>query len=408
MAPSPHILIVGAGVAGLSLAQGLKKQDISFRIFERDASPDFRAQGYRLRINHYGATALKKLLTEDMWQLFQDTCATLELGMTGLSAVDGSVTRSMAGAAGDPSMKKLPDEPLVGPYSADRKTLRSLLLMGLESDIEFGKKFTRFETNGIDQVKVYFEDGSQAQGMLLIGADGIHSAVRRQQIPELKLLDTTCRCIYGKTLLTPKLARSFPTEGLRWITAIKDDRPLTLFLEPMRFSSSIKEISAGQLADVSDYVYWVLIARESIFNISDEKLFSMSNREIVDFSLSLTQGWDDGIRSLFQNQLQEESSVLRLLSTSPTMKVWESSPTITFLGDAIHPMPPAGGSGANTALRDAANLFDAIKDGVTEAKISEYETVMREYGGEAITGSWGGGKALCNMPSYTDCKIIDL
>ncbi|KAG0005227.1 hypothetical protein BGZ80_010023 [Entomortierella chlamydospora] len=410
MTTPPHILIIGAGLAGLSLAQGLKRSGISFRVYERDPSPEFRAQGYRIRINHYGATALKKTLTEDMWQLFQKTCADTHLGMTGINAVDGTVTRSVAGTPrSDPSMMRLQmsiDEPIVGPFTADRKTLRNMLLLGLENDVEFGKKFSRFETNEMGQVTVIFEDGSQAQGSFLVGADGVRSAVRRQHIPRMKLVDTTCRCIYGKTPITPELTKSFPAEGLRWITAVKDSRPLTLFLEPVRFSSNLEEVSAGRLPIVQDYVYWVLGANQSVFDISDDELLGMSGREASALSLRLTQGWDEGVRSLLLNQSQEQTSAIRLLSTSPIMQVWEATPTVTFLGDAIHPMPPAGGSGANTALRDAANLLEAIKDGVTKSRIEEYERTMREYGGEAIAGSWSGGKSLLNMPSYEECETL--
>ncbi|KAF9206707.1 hypothetical protein BGZ49_001973 [Haplosporangium sp. Z 27] len=407
MAPSLPILIIGAGLSGLSLAQGLKKSGIPFRVFERDVSPSFRAQGYRLRINHFGATALKKTLTDEMWQLFEKTCADTHLGMTGINAIDGQVTKSGAGPRGDPSMVRPIDEPMIGPFTADRKTLRNLLLLGLENDVEFGKKFSHFEVSG-DQVTATFEDGSQAQGCLLVGADGIRSAVRRQHLPDMNMVDTTGRTIYGKTLITPELVNSFPAEGLRGITAVKDTRPLTLFLEPVRFSSNLEEESAGRLSNVPDYVYWVLGARQSVFNMNDDELLRLSGQEAADLSLRLTQDWDEGIRTLLKNQSPEETSALRLSSTSPVMQVWEASSTVTFLGDAIHPMPPTGGSGANTALRDAANLLEAIQRGITKSNIEEYEKKMREYGGEVIALSWNGGKMLFNLPSYEECKAIKL
>ncbi|ORX96482.1 FAD/NAD(P)-binding domain-containing protein [Basidiobolus meristosporus CBS 931.73] len=398
------ILIVGAGIGGLSLAQGLKKAGIPFRVFERDPSPDFRAQGYRLRINHYGATALKSTLTDDLWRLFENTCADTQLGMTGLNAIDGTVTRVVPGAGGDPSIKQPVDEPLLGPFTADRKTLRDLLLIGLENEVEFGKTFERFEIHGEQQVTAFFKDGTQAQGSLLIGADGIQSRVRRQHLPQLELVDSTGRCIYGKTPITPELTKSFPAEAMRWITAIKDPRPLTLFLEPVRFSSNVEQVSDGRLSSVPDYVYWVLAACQSIFNVSDDELLSMSSREAADLSLRLTEDWDPRIRSLLVLQSQDKASALRLMSTAPSMQNWETLSAITFLGDSIHPMPPAGGSGANTALRDSANLLEAIKQGATKAQIEEYENALRAYAGEAIAGSWHGGKSLFNLPSYEDCK----
>jgi 2-polyprenyl-6-methoxyphenol hydroxylase-like FAD-dependent oxidoreductase len=43
--------IVGAGLGGLSLAQGLKQANIPFRIFERDSSASFRSQGVQSHVN---------------------------------------------------------------------------------------------------------------------------------------------------------------------------------------------------------------------------------------------------------------------------------------------------------------------------------------------------------------------
>jgi len=47
-AKSPHVLIIGAGIGGLTLAQCLRKQGVSFEVFERDASPDARGQGWAI------------------------------------------------------------------------------------------------------------------------------------------------------------------------------------------------------------------------------------------------------------------------------------------------------------------------------------------------------------------------
>lgn len=46
-----HVLIIGAGIGGLTLAQGLRKQGISFEIFERDASAEARGQGYAVGLH---------------------------------------------------------------------------------------------------------------------------------------------------------------------------------------------------------------------------------------------------------------------------------------------------------------------------------------------------------------------
>jgi len=64
----PHhssILIVGAGLGGLALAQGLVKEGSHVSVFERDLSPSSRAQGYRISIRALGMAALTALLTPE-------------------------------------------------------------------------------------------------------------------------------------------------------------------------------------------------------------------------------------------------------------------------------------------------------------------------------------------------------
>jgi 2-polyprenyl-6-methoxyphenol hydroxylase-like FAD-dependent oxidoreductase len=47
----PHVLIIGAGLGGLTLAQALRKQGVSFEVFER--SPDSRFQGWAIGLHRY-------------------------------------------------------------------------------------------------------------------------------------------------------------------------------------------------------------------------------------------------------------------------------------------------------------------------------------------------------------------
>lgn len=76
------ILIIGGGLAGLSLAQALKRSSIPFHVYERDASLAARAQGYRIRINSEGSSALEALLSPSMLAEFEGTCEVWFLGET--------------------------------------------------------------------------------------------------------------------------------------------------------------------------------------------------------------------------------------------------------------------------------------------------------------------------------------
>ncbi len=63
------ILIIGAGLGGLALAQGLAKAGLDAAVFERDESPASRPQGYRISIRSLGMNALIALLTPEKMRL---------------------------------------------------------------------------------------------------------------------------------------------------------------------------------------------------------------------------------------------------------------------------------------------------------------------------------------------------
>lgn len=64
-----HVLIIGGGVGGLCLAQGLKQSGISVAVYERDRSVHFRKQGYRIHMNTDGSRALHDCLPENLFSL---------------------------------------------------------------------------------------------------------------------------------------------------------------------------------------------------------------------------------------------------------------------------------------------------------------------------------------------------
>jgi 2-polyprenyl-6-methoxyphenol hydroxylase-like FAD-dependent oxidoreductase len=429
---SPHIIIVGGGLGGLCLAQGLKKAGIRFSLFERDPCKEWRPQGFRLRINPDGAAALHQNLPEHLWQLFETTCATTELGMTTLDAIDARVTSQRGGAPPETLARRADQKTMLGPFTADRTVLRELLMLGLEEHIHFAKEFTHYtlsspidhhqhhqhddgstssstSSSGKEVVTAHFADGSQVEGHLLVGADGLRSVVRRQFLPHHVPVDTDGRCIYGKTPLTPELLRQFPAEAMRWMTLISDATPLTLFLEPIRFHEDPAVVSSGRVTSVRDYVYWVLLSRRSTFGMDDAELFRLSKPELVQLSLKLTQSWHPAVRSLLELQCVGQVAPIRIASALPVIPKWRASSRVTLVGDAVHVMSPTGGVGANTALQDAARLCDAIRcGGVTEAAIGAYEEQMREYAGKAIEGSYHGGKRMYNQAPFEQCSPVEL
>jgi hypothetical protein len=65
MSSKPHVLIVGAGMTGLLLAQNLKSHNISFSIYERDPNAQFRGAGWGLAI-HWAVDTFLSLLPQHL------------------------------------------------------------------------------------------------------------------------------------------------------------------------------------------------------------------------------------------------------------------------------------------------------------------------------------------------------
>ncbi|KAK5012089.1 hypothetical protein LTR16_003457, partial [Cryomyces antarcticus] len=84
-----HVFIIGAGLGGLSLAQGLRRASTPFRIFERDQTSDYRSQGYRLRISGKRIAGLRQVMIDELWELSERTCCDTVLGSTTINALDG-------------------------------------------------------------------------------------------------------------------------------------------------------------------------------------------------------------------------------------------------------------------------------------------------------------------------------
>src|SRR4051794_5944699 len=170
-----HVLIAGGGLSGLALAQGLIKNGHTVDVFERD--PDFsRKTGYMLHMNAFGGEGLRTCLPDDLFELYLET-----------SRVTSERKESIVL---DPQINVLTSQPHLGPPNegprphtgVHRRTLRQILLARLGDSFHLGKPAVGYEEDA-EGVTVHLADGSSARGDVLVGADGIRSAIRRQRLP---------------------------------------------------------------------------------------------------------------------------------------------------------------------------------------------------------------------------------
>ncbi|MCG7217867.1 FAD-dependent oxidoreductase [Paenibacillus mucilaginosus] len=372
------ILIAGGGLGGLCLAQGLTKAGVDCEVYEKD--PGVLQAGYRLHMNGDGGGALRACLPEPLYELYMQTSRTnprRELAVMIDSRGVEKAVRPHIGPPNDP----------VRPHTAvNRRTLRQILLSGLDDRVHFGVEALRFEQDR-KGVRLHLADGRVAEGDLLVGADGINSIVRRGLMPEAEPVDTGMRMIYAKSPLTPEIAASLPEvlfDGFIGATdASGTFAGIGAFISRRPIAEAAAELAPGSVIDpVEPYMMIALSRGFAPLPLSDRELREASRERLYAMMLGLTEDWAPALRGLFERTWVSSifpQSVRVLKPQEP----WRAG-RATLLGDAIHAMPPTFGAGANLALKDGAELAarliraEAGELTLTEA-VADYEEAMRGY-----------------------------
>ena len=166
--------VAGGGLGGLCLAQGLLRAGADVTVYERDESLDVRQQGYRLHMDARAGLALEQCLPPESLEAFLATCGQPSTERTVVSERLRVLHTERAVESGAD-----PFAPATLSTSVDRQTLREVLARGLDGRLVLGREVTGYELAG-HGVRVRFANGGEAGADLLVGADGVGSAVRRQ------------------------------------------------------------------------------------------------------------------------------------------------------------------------------------------------------------------------------------
>ena len=366
-----RVSVVGAGLGGLCLAQGLRGAGIDVAVYERDPAITARFQGYRLVLNPVGFEALRGCLPARWHPL--------------LDAIVGDAYGERLIL--DPQLNQIGE---LGPGRTgtvvDRHVLRHLLLTGLT--VHTGAALTGYDVLADGKVEARFTHGDPTAADLLVGADGVGSAVRSVLSSQTTPTDTGVRFVIGRTPLTEQFAGLQRAFGSK----IAGDG-VSLLLGAMRFRTPPKE-AAEQLApevtlpDVGDYVRWAMILPPN---------GSSSASTPQEAALSRMEGWHPDLQALIEQSDPDNSTLLSIRVVEPRER-WTPGP-VTLLGDAIHATSPTGGNGANTALRDADLLRRCLIEAAEGRQdllgaVGDYERQMFEYGAEAVRHS------LDALPAY--------
>ena len=314
----PRVAIIGGGIGGLTAANALSQAGIEVAVYE--AAAELREIGAGVALHANAMRVLRAIGVEDGVRKVagRSEWAVTRNGKTG-RVISKTSSKQQATAFGLQSA------------TVHRADLLDVLADALPPGlVTLGKRCTRVEPDGATAV-ARFADGSEIEADVIIGADGIHSAVRTSLFgpddPQF-----TGKICYRSVIPTAAVSGSSPSaDNGQWLGPHG-----TIVLYPLRGEELINVVCHY---DDDGYRH--------------ESWITECSREEV---LERYAGWHE--------------SLLRLFAAGNTWYKWalyDRDPIprwtrgrVTLLGDAAHPMLPYLGQGACQALEDGAVLATAL------------------------------------------------
>jgi len=384
------ILIIGAGLGGLALAQGLVNAGFNVTVFEKDQSATSRTQGYRISIRSLGIAALTALLTPDKVN---------RLSAAKVADVGDGFT------CANENMEPLFSVPLGQDAAIQflRSELRNLLLEDIK--VAWNKQLVTFEEQD-DHVVAHFEDGSSVGGDFLIGCDGGASMVRKL-LPSVyksglgsvpNIIDINRVALGGEIDRTPE-----------WDTLLPlNTKGLVRYVGP---NSHDLGVCFSERADRSPTVFWALTGqiedRNAPWYQFDQGLAFC--KPLLDHCKQImsNESWHENLKKLVYSTPAESMMVPWLFRTTqfPDSNQFPMVPSgrVTLLGDSAHAMVPDRGLGGNNALEDARLLTSLLvcspKPIDWQKLTAEYEEQMFARAKKAVEDSYAAAEYFRNLRS---------
>jgi 2-heptyl-3-hydroxy-4(1H)-quinolone synthase len=305
----PHVLIVGAGVGGLTLAAGLQHFGVVPTVVEIEASS--LGRGLALMLTSNVGLALRRI------------------GLGRALSAEGTVLDEIvqsdgSGALVDHHDLRPANDRYAPTFGMTRDALITALSAGARTPVAYGTTVTALDWS-TDSPAVSFSDGSRAQFDLVVGADGIHSAVRQAILPDVK-----------------PAYRSF----CAWRTVMErpdDDGVFAI--------SSMPGTLLGSFQVSPNLVYaFLLVHTAEIPSLSRARHLARFKEKASSF------------RGPIPTLIQEQQDPGRVVFV-PVHEVETSSyhqGRVVLIGDAAHAFPPILAQGAAMAIEDAVTLAELI------------------------------------------------
>jgi 2-polyprenyl-6-methoxyphenol hydroxylase-like FAD-dependent oxidoreductase len=338
------VTIIGAGLAGLTLARVLHVNGVTSTVYEAETSPTARSQGGMLDIHDYnGQVALETAgLTDEFRAIVLEGRESMRI-----ADFDGTI------------LYDVPDDGTGRNPEVLRGALRQMLLDSLPRDtVRFGHSVANVERLDNGRHQVAFANGTSVVSDLLVGADGGWSRVRSL------LTDVTPHYAGNGSIET------FLLDGDNRHPATAHavgDGALMVFDK----RASGKVFLTHREADGNLHSYlWLARPLDWFAEIDFSNPAAASARIAEELD-----GWAPELRAVITES--DTDPMYRPHYTLPPDHRWDRVPGVTLIGDAAHLQPP-NGEGANLALVDGAELGTAIAAHPEdlEAALVEYERAM--------------------------------
>ncbi|GAB3837973.1 NAD(P)/FAD-dependent oxidoreductase [Micromonospora andamanensis] len=326
-------LIIGAGIGGLTAAATLRRVGVDVEIYE--GADDLRPGGSALSLSANARVALRTL--------------DLDLDVERRGRVYPALR--LCTATGEP-IRTVPFARLGERLGAQNVAIhraelhQALLAAAGDLQVRLGATARRFQVAG-DRVRVEFHDGRTAEGDLLIGADGFHSAVRRQ-------------------LAGPEVPRE--PGYVCWLATVALRHPRIRDGYAAHYWGRGQRFGLVQLD--GDRVYWWGTLNMAAAVARDWR----GGKAEIERAYA---GWAEEVRAAVA-QTPESAIISVPARDRPFLERWGDGP-VTLLGDAAHPMLPSLGQGAALAIEDAVVLAHCLRQAADRSTaLRRYETARRE------------------------------
>lgn len=350
--------IAGAGIGGLALAHCLRERHIECVVFDRDASVAQTA-GYRLHLNEAGLAGLPAELR-----------SALRASGAGPEAFEHFSVLDHRGRTRLRIPRRADEDVLM----IGRRPLRAILARGLDDVVRWGRHLADYAPVG-ERVRLSFRDGPEVDVDVLVGADGVRSVVARRLLGRPGARPTGITAIAGRTPLTARTGRWVPRPLFHGPGFVIGPHGIGAFLSVHR----PRGVPPPSAVPEQPYVVWSIAGRIDQFAADPAAL---RPDELIAEAHRLIARWAPQLRHLVAASDSDSTAAFPFWFPA-ALGPWPAG-RVTLLGDAVHPMPPTAGAGANTALLDAANLADDLVGRPIEAALSAYQARLLSYAPAAV------------------------